>query len=72
MNSSDRDDAFLRRMRQSVDRLAALAGEMLGRATHDHPSLDGGPLAALLAQRPAAAATTATADALPPPLLFAS
>ncbi|MDM0067312.1 NAD(P)/FAD-dependent oxidoreductase [Variovorax sp. J31P207] len=54
------DDAFVRRMHQSVDRLTALAVELLGRATRDHPGLDGAALAALLARAPAAAEGTQT------------
>ncbi|MDM0017194.1 NAD(P)/FAD-dependent oxidoreductase [Variovorax saccharolyticus] len=50
------DEAFKHRMRQSAERLATLAGEMLARATRDHPELEGGALAALLARAPAAAA----------------
>ena len=60
------DEAFVRRMRQSVDRLTTLAGELLGRARRDHPGLDGAALASLLAQAPAAAEGTPSG-----PLLFA-
>lgn len=64
LNDTLGDEAFKRRMRQSVDRLATLAGEMLARAQRDHPGLDGGALAALLAQAPAPAGPA------PQPLLF--
>ncbi|MGO4393910.1 NAD(P)/FAD-dependent oxidoreductase [Variovorax sp. M-6] len=60
------DDAFKHRLRQSVDRLTSLAGEMLARATGDHPGLDGGALSALLAR------ATAPAGSPPEPLLFAA
>jgi flavin-dependent dehydrogenase len=60
------DEAFVRRMRQSVDRLTTLAGELLGRARRDHTGLDGAALASLLAQAPAAAEGTPSG-----PLLFA-
>lgn len=66
LNDTLDDDAFRHRMRQSVDRLSALAGEMLARASRDHPGLDGGALSALLAQ------ATAPAGAPPGALLFAA
>ena len=50
------DDAqFRARVRQSVDRLRTLAGEMLVRAGTEHPGLDGTVLRALLTQARAGA-----------------
>jgi len=57
LNDTLDDEAFKQRIRQSADRLVTLAGEMLARATRDHPDLEGGELAALLSQAPAPAAT---------------
>jgi flavin-dependent dehydrogenase len=57
LNDDLDDDAFKERVRASTDQLAVLAGEILERATGEHPGLDGAELRALLAVKPTAAAT---------------
>lgn len=61
------DRAFAKRLKDSTARLDLLATEIIERATHDHPALDGGRLRAVLDERPVAA----IGDSPREPMLFA-
>lgn len=60
------DEAFRARMRASVDQLRALAGEILVRATQEHPDLDGAALRIVMGER----MTVERAGATLAPMLF--
>lgn len=62
------DEAFRTRLRASVEQLRALAGEILVRATREHPGLDGGALRTVLAEKMSMAAPPGGTQA---PMLFA-
>jgi len=61
------DEAFRTRMRASVEQLRALAGEILLRATREHPGLDGLALRAVLSEK----MTAASPGPAPASMLFA-
>jgi flavin-dependent dehydrogenase len=60
------DEAFKARMRASVEQLRALAGEILTRATQEHPGLDGAALRTVMAEK----MTVEPAGATLAPMLF--
>jgi flavin-dependent dehydrogenase len=62
------DEAFRTRMRASVEQLRALAGEILVRATREHPGLDAVALRTVLEEKISAAASGRTQA----PMLFAA
>jgi hypothetical protein len=59
LNHTLDDAAFKARIRESAALLQRLAAEIVARARHEHPGLDGSELTTLLAATPAAARATA-------------